>query len=42
MLLYSRYNKLVGQVKAIVSKLKELDSRDHFRNSMTTQILEKL
>lgn len=37
-----RYNKIVGQVKAIVTKLKELDSRDQFRNTMTTQLLEKL
>lgn len=33
---------MVGQIKAIIAKMKELDSRDQFRNAMTTQMLEKL
>ena len=42
MLYYCSYNKLVGQVKAIVARLKELDSKDPFRIATTTQLLEKL
>ncbi len=37
-----RYNKLTGQVKALAMRLKELDSKDPFRNRATTDLLEKL
>jgi len=37
-----RYNKLAGQVKALAVRLKELNSRDPFRNKATTDLLEKL
>lgn len=37
-----RYNRIVGQIKAIVAKLKELNSTDQFRITTTTQMLEKL
>ena len=37
-----RYNKLVGMVKSLANKLKDLDPRDPYRNEATTQLLEKL
>ena len=38
----NRYNKLVGMVKSLANKLKELDPRDPYRNETTAQLLEKL
>ena len=37
-----RYNKLVGMIKSLANKMKDLDPRDPYRNEATTQLLEKL
>eukprot|EP01029_Cantina_marsupialis_P001289 TRINITY_DN11079_c0_g1_i1.p1 TRINITY_DN11079_c0_g1~~TRINITY_DN11079_c0_g1_i1.p1 ORF type:complete len:186 (-),score=27.02 TRINITY_DN11079_c0_g1_i1:183-740(-) len=39
---YKKYNKVVGQIKKMVHKLKDLDQADPFRIKMTEQFLEKL
>jgi U3 small nucleolar ribonucleoprotein protein IMP3 len=37
-----RYNKMVGEIRSITTKLQKLDSRDPFRIKSTQQLLEKL
>ena len=39
---YTKYNRLCGMVRSLASKVKELDSRDPFRQEVTEQLLEKL
>lgn len=37
-----RYNKMVGEIRSITTKLQKLDSKDPFRIKSTQQLLEKL
>jgi U3 small nucleolar ribonucleoprotein protein IMP3 len=39
---YHKYNRLCGMVTKIVSKVKELEADDAFRNETTERLLEKL
>jgi U3 small nucleolar ribonucleoprotein protein IMP3 len=39
---YLKYNKIVGHVTELVTKLKALESHDPFRMNLTDQLLEKL
>ena len=39
---YSKYNKLVGMVKSLMTKLRDLGPKDTFRVQSTNQLLEKL
>ena len=39
---YSKYNKLVGQVTKLVSKLKTLKQNDEYRIAKTEQLANKL
>ena len=37
-----RYNKLVGMVKSLMTKLRDLSPKDAFRVQSTNHLLEKL
>ena len=39
---YVKYNRVVGQIKKMSTKLKGLDPRDPFRCALTEQLLDKL
>ena len=38
---YKRYNRLVGQVTALVHRLRQLDAKDDTRIELTDQMLDK-
>ena len=38
---YKRYNRIVGQVTALVHRLRQLDSKDEARIELTDQLLDK-
>mmetsp|Transcript_3698 Transcript_3698/g.5379 ORF Transcript_3698/g.5379 Transcript_3698/m.5379 type:complete len:184 (+) Transcript_3698:150-701(+) len=39
---YMKYNKLVGEISKLSTRIKKLDSKDPFRIKMTEQLLDKL
>ncbi|XP_054770209.1 U3 small nucleolar ribonucleoprotein protein IMP3-like [Lytechinus pictus] len=39
---YTKYNKLSRHVRTLANKIKQLDSKDPFRNQCTNQMLNKL
>lgn len=39
---YIKYNRMVGQIKHLVTRLRKLDQKDTFRVKTTEQLLEKL
>eukprot|EP00057_Strongylocentrotus_purpuratus_P001557 XP_001199792.2 PREDICTED: U3 small nucleolar ribonucleoprotein protein IMP3 [Strongylocentrotus purpuratus] len=39
---YTKYNKLSRHVRTLANKIKQLDSKDPFRNQCTSQMLKKL
>jgi len=39
---YTKYNRIVGQIKKLATKLKGLDPKDPFRIALTEQLLDKL
>ena len=42
LILRRRYNKLVGVVKKLVTKISALDPKDPFRKEITESLLQKL